>query len=134
MAELLGREGSMTYATVAMGLCKVISYEVSRPRISKTVKGDRHEKSRVGLPERTIRFQGHLDYVTGQQDVIDFLETATPDETEGTLVFTVATGKTWTFTNGAVFLGYSITSPEGNSVVTFECEFALNVQATIAYA
>lgn len=133
MAEFLGREGSMTYATVAMGNCKVVGYEVRRARIDKTVKGDRHMKSRVGLPERTIRFSGHLDYVTGQQDVIDFLENSTPDETEGSLVFTVATGKTWTWAT-AIFLGYTITSPEGDAVVTFECEFAANDKATVAWA
>lgn len=133
MAEFLGREGILTYATVVIGNVKMIDYGVSRPKIDKTVKGDRHQKNRVGLPERALTFSTNLDYVTAQKSLIDFLETATPDESEGTLVFTVATGKTWTWTSGAVFLGAKITSPEGNGLTTMEGEFALNVPATISW-
>lgn len=134
MAEFLGREGSMTFAAAAMSNCKVIDYQTSREKIITTVKGDRREKSRPGIPVSTIRFSGNLDSVTGQLDVINDFEAATPDETLKTLVFTVATGKSWTWTSGAYALGYQITSPEGNAVVTVEVEFALTVEATLAWA
>lgn len=133
MAEFLGREGILTYATVVIGNVKIIGYGATRPKIDKTVKGDRHQKSRVGLPERTLTFSANLDYVVSQKTLIDFIENAAPDESEGTLVFTVATGKTWTWTSGAVFLGYNVSSPDGNAIDTIEGEFALNVQATVAW-
>ena len=133
MAEFLGREGSMTFAAAAMASCRVIAYDTARPKINTTVKGDRREKSRPGIPVSTIRFSGVLDSVTGQLDVINDFEAATPDETLKTLVFTVATGKTWTWTTGAYSLGYRITSPEGDAVVTIEVDFALTVEATLAW-
>lgn len=134
MAEFLGREGSMTFAAAAMSNCKVIAYETSRPKIITTVKGDRREKSRPGIPVSTIRFSGNLDSVTGQLDVINDFEAASPDETLKTLVFTVATGKTWTWTSGAYALGYQLNSPEGDGVTTIEVDFALTVEATLAWA
>ena len=134
MAEFLGREGSMTFAAAAMSNCRVISYNTSRPKIITTVKGDRREKSRPGIPVSTITFAGNLDSVTGQLDVINDFEAATPDETLKTLVFTVATGKSWTWTSGAYATDYRITSPEGDAVTTIEVDFALTVEATLAWA
>ena len=134
MATIRGMDGSVTYATIALGNCRVMSFEAVRGLIDTTVKGDLHAKRAGGLVTHTATFAGVLDYVTGQQDVIDFLEAATPDVTIGTLVFTLATGKTWTWTSGALVSGYRVTSPEGDNPVTFEVDFHLNVQATIAYA
>jgi hypothetical protein len=134
MAEFLGREGSMTLAAAAMSNCKVINYETVRPKIITTVKGDRREKSRPGIPVSTITFAGNLDSVTGQLDVINDFEAASPDETLKTLVFTVATGKTWTWTSGAYATAYRITSPEGDAVTTIEIDIALVVEATLAWA
>jgi hypothetical protein len=127
-------DGSMTYATIAVGNCRVIDLEVTRAGIQSTVKGDKHNTEVGGLVDRSITFAGLLDYVTGQQDLIDFLETATPDVTIGTLVFTVATGKTWTWTNGAILKGYTIGSPESDGLVSFTATFHLNVPAVIAWA
>src|SRR5574341_864591 len=93
-------DGSMTYASVAMGNCRVIDVQVARAAIPSTVKGAKHATAVGGLVTRSITFSGLLDYVTGQQDVIDFLENAIPDVTLGTLVFTIASGKTWTWTSG----------------------------------
>ena len=134
MAEFLGREGTMTYGAAAMSNCKVIGYNTARPKINTTVKGDRREKSRPGIPVSTITFAGNLDSVTGQLDVINDFEAASPDETLKTLVFTVAAGKTWTWTTGAYALGYRITSPDGNELVSIEVDFALTVEATLAWA
>jgi hypothetical protein len=134
MAEFLGREGSMTFGAAAMANCKVISYQTARPKIITTVKGDRREKSRPGIPVSTVTFAGNLDSVTGQLDVINDFEAASPDETLKTLVFTVATGKTWTWTTGAYATDYRITSPDGDAVTTIEVDFALTVEATLAWA
>ena len=124
----------MTFAAAAVSNAKVIAFETSRPKINTTVKGDRHEKSRAGIPASTIRIECNLDSVTGQLDVINDFEAATPDETLKTLVFTVASGKSWTWTSGAYSTGYRITSPDGDAVVTIEIDFALTVEATLAWA
>ena len=124
----------MTFAAAAMSNCRVIDYQTARPKVVTTVKGDRREKSRPGIPVSTIRFAGNLDSVTGQLDVINDFEAASPDESLKTLVFTVASGKTWTWTSGAYALGYQIVSPEGDAVVSIEVEFALVVEATLAWA
>jgi hypothetical protein len=126
-------DGSMTYATVALGNGRIIDLEVTRAGIPSTVKGDKHATEVGGLVDRNITFQGLLDYVTAQQDLIDFLETATPDVTIGTLVFTVATGKTWTWTNGALLKGYTIGSPDSDGLCTFTATWHLNTIATIAW-
>lgn len=133
MAIVRGMEGSATYATVALGNCRVLSFDTTRGLINTTVKGDYHEQGVGGLVTHKATFAGLLDYVTGQQDVIDFLETTTPNDSPGTLVFTLASGKTWTWTSGAVVTGYRVTSPEGDNPVTFEVDFHLNVKATIAW-
>ena len=124
----------MTFAAAAVSNCRVIDYQTTRPKVITTVKGDRREKSRPGIPVSTIRFSGLLDSVTGQLDVINDFEAATPDETAKTLVFAVATGKTWTWTSGAYCTSYQIVSPDGDAPVTFEAEFALTVEATLAWA
>jgi len=127
-------DGSVTYATIALGNCKVIAFDVARGLIDTTVKGNLHAQRAGGLVTHTATFAGLLDYVTAQKNVIDFLEAATPDVTVGTLVFTLATGKTWTWTSGALVAGYRVSSPDGDNAVTFEVDFHLNVPATIAYA
>lgn len=133
MATIRGMDGSVTYATIALGNCKVMSFDTARGLIDTTVKGNLHAQRAGGLVTHTATFAGLLDYVTAQKNLIDFLEAATPDVTLGTLVFTLATGKTWTWTSGAICSGYRVSSPEGDNPVTFEVDFHLNVQATIAY-
>lgn len=134
MATFRGMDGSATYASVALGNLRSWEMETTRGTIDVTVKGDLHQKVAGGLVVRRVRFTALLDYVTGQQDVIDFLETATPDVTIGTLVLTVNTGKTFTFTNGALYLGHTIVSPEGDNPVAINFEFQPTVPATIAWA
>lgn len=129
-----GMDGSATYATVALANLKNIRWSGRRGIIPTTVKGDLHAKKLGGLVDRSVSFDANLDYVTGQQDVIDFLENATPDVTIGTLVITVASGKTWTYTNGALFAGYEVISPEGDNPVTISFDFELTVPAVIAWA
>jgi hypothetical protein len=127
-------DGSVTYAATALGNYRVVNVETTRGMIDTTVKGDKHTQMAAGVVTHKITFAGLLDYVTGQKAVIDFLEAATPDITAGTLVFTVSSGKTWTWTSGAIITGYRITSPEGDNPVSFEADFHLNVQATISWA
>lgn len=133
MAVLRGMDGSVTYNAVALGNCRVIGVNTQRGLIDTTVKGDLHAQRAGGLVVHTLTFAGVLDYVTGQKDAIDRLETATPNLTAATLIFTAATGKTWTWTSGALLESYSITSPEGDNPVTFEASFHLNVPAVISY-
>lgn len=134
MSGLRGMDGSATYAGVALGNCKVMGWEAARGMIDTTVKGDLHAQRAAGLVMHTATFSGNLIYDTAQQDLIDFLETPTPDVTAGTLVFQLATGKTWTWTSGAIATAYRVNSPDGEGVVSFEVDFHLNVKATIAYS
>ena len=94
MSVQLGQTGSATYATVAISNLRNIRYSAKRSSIDVTVKGETSQDIKPGFVTRTISFDALLDYVTGQQDIIDFLETATPDVTVGTLVVTIATSKT----------------------------------------
>lgn len=134
MATIRGMDGSVTYATIALGNCRVMAFDTVRGLIDTTVKGNLHAQRAGGLVTHTASFAGVLDYVTAQKNLIDFLETATPDVTLGTLVFTLATGKTWTWTSGALCAGYKVNSPDGDGVVTVDYDFHLNVPAVIAYA
>jgi hypothetical protein len=134
MATIRGLDGSVTFNAVALGNCRVMSFDTTRGLIDSSVKGDFHGQRVGGQVIHTATFAGLLDYVTGQKDAIDRLETATPNTTAATLVFTLATGKTWTWTSGALLAGYRVSSPEGDALVTVEYDFHLNVSATIAYA
>lgn len=133
MAFQRGMDGSVTFNAVALGMCRVMGIDTSRGEIDVTVKGDLHRQITGGLVSHKVTFAGILDYVTGQKDAIDRLEAATPVLTRATLIFTISTGKTWTWTSGALFMGYRITSPEGDNPVTFEADFDLSVPATIAW-
>jgi hypothetical protein len=134
MAVQLGQTGSATYATINIPNLRNIRYSAKRGNIDVTVKGDTSFQIKPGFVTRTISFDALLDYVTGQQDIIDFLETATPDVTVGTLVLTIGPTKTFTFTNGALYLGHEITSPPGEAPVTVSFDFALQVYAAISWA
>ena len=133
MAVQRGMDGAVTFNAAALGNCRVIGIDVVRGLIDTTVKGDLHAQRAGGLVTHTLTFAGLLDYVTGQKDAIDRLETATPNTTAATLIFTVSTGKTWTWTSGALLVDYKITSPEGDNPVSFEATFHLNVPAVVAW-
>jgi hypothetical protein len=133
MATWRGMDGSATYATIALANLRNIRWSARRGIIPVTVKGDLHAKKQGGLVDRSVSFDAILDYVTGQKNVIDFLEAATPDVTIGTLVITASSGKTWTYTSGALFAGYEIISPEGDNPVTVSLDFELTVPAVIAW-
>lgn len=133
MAVQRGMDGAVTYAAAALGNCRVVNTTTERGMIDTTVKGDKHQQMAGGLVSHKLTFAGLLDYVTGQKALIDFLETATPDITAGTLVFTVSSGKTWTWTSGAICTGVRITSPEGDNPVGFEADFHCNVPAVISW-
>lgn len=131
MAIQRGMDGSLTFNAVAMGNCRVVSMDTVRGLIDTTVKGDMHAQRVGGLVTHTLSFSGLADYLTGQKDAIDRLETATPTLTAATLIFTTSAGKTYTWTSGALLVGFKITSPEGDNPVTFECDFHLNVPAVV---
>jgi hypothetical protein len=131
---LIGNDGSATYATVAIPNLRNIRTSTKRGTINTSVKGDKHTQVKPGIVTSTVTMEALLDYETGQQDLIDFLETATPDTSVGTLVITLASGKTLTYTSGALYLGHEITSPDGDNPVTVTFEFAVTVPATVAWA
>ncbi len=126
-------DGSVTFNAVALGNCRVVGVDTTRGLIDITVKGDKLAQRTGGLVVHTLTFAGVLDYVTSQKTLIDYLEAATPDLSQQTLIFTVATGKTWTWTTGALLADYKITSPEGDNPVTVEFTFHLNVPAVISW-
>ena len=134
MAVQLGQTGSMTVATVDVPNLRNITWSAARNEIDITVKGNTTQQFAAGFVNRTVSVDALLDYVTGQQDLIDFLETATPDVAAKTLVITVASGKTFTYTTGAIYLGHEFVSPEGEAPVTVRFTFRLIVPAVIAWA
>lgn len=133
MAVQLGQDGSATIAAVAISNLRNITWSAERNEIDITVKGDTSQKFAAGFVSRRLSMDALLDYVTGQKNIIDYLETATPDTTAKTLVVTVSSGKTFTYTNGAVYLGHEIVSPEGEAPVTVRFNFRLIVPAVIAW-
>jgi hypothetical protein len=134
MATLRAMDSSGTFNALALSNARVLSIDTVRGLIDNTVKLDLHAQRAPGLVTHTASFAGVLDYVTGQKDAIDRLEAATPSLTAATLIYTWSTGKTWTWTSGALMVGYRITSPEGDAVVTVEVDWHLNVPAVIAWA
>ncbi|HEX9239204.1 MAG TPA: hypothetical protein VF910_00940 [Candidatus Bathyarchaeia archaeon] len=133
MSVYRGMDGSVTFNAVALGNARVVGVNTTRGLIDVTVKGDKLAQRQGGLVIHTLTFAGVLDYVTGQKTLIDYLEAATPDLSLQTLVFTVATGKTWTWTTGALLEGYQVSSPEGDNPVTVDFTFHLNVPAVISW-
>jgi len=114
MANQRGQDGSVTIATVAFA--ELLSWSldgVSLEMIDDTVKGDTHRTFLGGIGDGgTITLTGYLDYVTGQQDVIDLINAGTGAAVA--FVLLAATGKT--FTGFAVPQSYSTDSPEGSAL------------------
>ena len=134
MAVQVSQGGSATYAGIDISNLRNIRFSSKRNEFDVTVKADTTQQFKPGFINRSCSFEALLDYVTGQQDLIDFLETATPNTTPGTLVITLASGKTFTWTSGALYLGHEIISPPGEAPVTASFEFRLTVPAVIAWA
>ncbi len=133
MSVYLGQTGSATYGGATVANLRNIRLSGKRATIDTTVKGDTSLKSAAGWVTRTITMDGLLDYVTGQKSLIDVIETATPTTTPATLVITLDTGKTFTYTSGAHYMGHEIVSPPGEAPVTVSFEFAVIVPAVIAW-
>jgi hypothetical protein len=99
--------------------------------IDDTVKGDTSRTFKGGLVSPgTATVVCWLDYVTGQQDVIDYITAGT--STGYSLVLTVDTGKT--FTADAISQGFTVSSPEGSSIVEVTYTFQLSGDITVAWA
>jgi hypothetical protein len=132
MATYRGQDGSATYSAISID--ELRSWELTGSEIElidDTVKGDTTRTYKGGLVEPgTATLTGYLDYVTGQQDVIDFINAGTA--TAASLVLTVDTGKT--FTANAICQSYSVNSPEGSSVVEVTFNFKLSGAITPAWA
>jgi hypothetical protein len=133
MSVYLGQTGAATYAGSALSNLRNIRWGAKRGTIDTTVKGDTTFQSKAGFVTRTVSFDALLDYVTGQKTVMDLIEVASPTVTAGTLVITVDTGKTFTYTTGAIYIGHEIVSPPGEAPVTVSFEFALIVPAVISW-
>jgi hypothetical protein len=132
MATFRGQDGSATYNAVSIG--ELRSWEMTGNEvelIDDTVKGDTSRTYKGGLvaPGSAV-LNCWLDYVTGQQDVIDFINAGT--STAQSLVLTVDSGKT--FTANAICQSYSVNSPEGSSVVDLTLNFQLSGDITVAWA
>src|SRR3989304_3782147 len=77
-------DGSATFAAVNIGNLRTWEIDTGMGVIDTTVKGDKHQAVVGGIVSGTVTLTALLDYVTGQQDLIDFLETAPPTTTPGT--------------------------------------------------
>ena len=132
MATYRGQDGSVTWGSSSISECR--SWAINSPTldtIEDTVKGDTAKTYKTGLLDPgTATVECYLDYTTGQQDVIDDINAGTG--TEASLVLTVDTGKT--FTVDAIPLSYSVSSPEGASIVPATFEFRLSGTIVVAWA
>jgi hypothetical protein len=132
MAVQRGQDGSATFAAVSIGNLRTWELDTGMGVIDTTVKGDKHQQVVGGIVSGTVTLTALLDYVTGQQDLIDFLETATPTSTPGSLVLLAASGKTLTMQ--ALYTGHQIISPEGDNPVTVRFTFTKSGAAAVAWA
>ena len=92
--------------------------------IDVTTKADDHNRVKGGIARGTAQLTALLDYVTGQQDLIDFIAAATPPGTIAALVVTVDTGKLYTVQ--ALLTKFAVVSPEGSSVAEVVFDFVLD--------
>jgi hypothetical protein len=132
MANFRGQDGSATVASVSIGELRSWSLDgVTIDTIEDTVKGDLHKTYLGGLGDGgSCSFTCYLDYVTGQQDLVDYFAAATPQSAAVAMVLTVDTGKTFSF--NAVPQTFSTNSPEGSALV--EATFNLKVSGAITVA
>jgi hypothetical protein len=132
VATYRGQDGSVTFNAVSIG--EVRSWTLNGSEIElieDTVKGDTTKTYKGGLVESgTATVVCWLDYVTGQQDVIDYVIAGT--DTAYSLVLLVESGKS--FTGNALCQSYSVTSPEGSSVVEVTLNFKYTAAISVAWA
>jgi hypothetical protein len=101
--------------------------------IEDTVKGDKHKTYLGGLADGgTCTFTCWLDYVTGQQDIIDYFAAATPQSAAVAIVLTVDTGKTFSF--NAVPQSMSVNSPEGSALDEVTLNMKVSGAISVAWA
>ena len=132
MANFRGQDGSATVASVAIDELRSYSLDgVTIETIEDTVKGDKHKTFKGGLGDGgTCSLTCYLDYVTGQQDILDYFAAATPQSAAVAIVLTVETNKTFSF--NAVAVSVSVNSPEGSALD--EVTFNLKVSGAITIA
>ncbi len=121
MATFRGQDGTVQWSTSMVA--EVRSWVINSAQLDEiedTVKGDTAKTFKTGLLDPgTSSVTCFLDYATGQQDVIDDINSGTG--TNAALVLTVDTGKY--FTVNAIPLSYSTESPEGSSIVPVTFNF-----------
>jgi hypothetical protein len=100
-------------------------------QIEDTVKGDSSKTYKGGLVETgTATVVVWLDYVTGQQDFIDLVNSG--DDTASTLELVVDTNKK--FTGSAFCQSYSASSSEGSSIVEATLNFKFSGAISVSWA
>ncbi len=132
MSTFRGQDGSVTWQASSVSECRSWSINSAQlDEIEDTVKGDTSKTFKTGLLDPgTSTVTCYLDYVTGQQDVIDDINAGTG--TSASLVLLVDTGKT--FTVNAIPLSYSVESPEGASIVPVTFTFRNSGTIVVAWA
>lgn len=132
MATYRGQDGSVTFGSSSVAECRSWTINsATLDQIEDTVKGDTAKTFKTGLLDPgTATIECYLDYTTGQQDIIDDINAGTG--AEASLVLTVDTGKT--FTVDAIPLSYSVSSPEGASIVPVTFEMKLSGTIVVAWA
>ena len=135
MSNFRGQDGSATVAGTAIGELRDWALDgVAIETIDDTVKGDKHRTFLGGLADGgTARLTGWLDGGdAGQAIVIGYFAAATPQSAAVTVVLTVNTGKTYTFS--AVPTSWSTGSPEGTAACPVTFSFKVSGAVTQAWA
>jgi hypothetical protein len=127
--------GSATYASIAVDNLKSWSIELPTvPTFDWAVKGDAIGTVEIGTATYgTATLVAVLDYTTGQQDLIDLLDsTSLATHAAGSLVLLTATGKT--FTQTAILTGAAVTSPEGDAMTETTFTFRISGDTSVGWA
>ncbi len=122
MAFYRGLDGSLTFGGV--GVAQLISWSINTvlELLDASVMGTTWRNNKAGMAQWTANAAARLDYVTGQQDIIDKVMAASPDGTSTACIFVVSSTGPKQFTGNAVVTGVNLVSQTGNIV---EVQFTL---------
>jgi hypothetical protein len=134
MAGYKGMGGSATYASIAIDNLKSWSIELPTvPTFDWAVKGADIGTVEIGTAAYgTATLVAVLDYTTGQQDLVDLLDsTSLATHAAGSLVVLSATGKS--FTQNAILTGAAVTSPEGDAMSEITFMFRVSGDTSVGW-
>lgn len=132
MATYAGKEGSVTFATTAIGELTGWTLNAEVEMLDDTVMGDDWKTVKGGLGSWSGTATGYLDYGNAQQAaaIVDIM-VASPTGDSVALVFLAATGKT--FLGSALVSNVSIDASKDN-IIGVGFTFTGNGQLTVSWA